>query len=149
MKRLRALSVALAGACLAPGCGSDDLLPPGPPSPSPTIQFLRAPTYGEAEGLLGRIEVAVWTAQGNPDSTPVAVRLTLGANPAGALLSGRLEATATNGLAVFDSVSIDRVGVGYTLVASAAGFGTATSAPFNIEPPTGPPTPLRAAPGPR
>lgn len=62
-----------------------------------------------------------------------AVTITLVA-PTGAHLGGTTVATATNGLASFATLSVDKVGTNYQLVASATGFASATSAPFSVSP---------------
>src|SRR5262249_25760399 len=52
----------------------------------------------------------------------------------GGTLSGTKTATVSNGLATFGGLSINKTGSGYTLAASAASLGGATSASFNITP---------------
>ena len=60
------------------------------------------------------------------------VTLGFGANPVGGILSGTNPQTAVAGAATFPDLSIDKVGVGYTLVASSGPLTPATSAPFNV-----------------
>jgi hypothetical protein len=60
------------------------------------------------------------------------VSLQLGANPGTGVLNGTTPATVTNGVATFSNLSISQAGIGYTLVASATGLGTVTSATFNV-----------------
>ena len=60
------------------------------------------------------------------------VFVALAANPSGGSLSGTTSAAATSGLAIFDTLVINRAGSGYTLVASAAGLASVTSAPFVV-----------------
>ena len=62
------------------------------------------------------------------------VTLAIGTNPGGATPGGTLTVAAVAGVATFSNISLDKVGVGYTLVASAAGLTGATSATFNISP---------------
>jgi hypothetical protein len=64
----------------------------------------------------------------------VSVTLALGANPGGATLtcSGGLSRTTVNGVAAFTGCRVDKVGVGYTLVATATGLTSATSALFDV-----------------
>ena len=69
--------------------------------------------------------VRVATA-GNP------VKLAIGANPGGGVLSGTTAVNAVNGVATFSGLSIDFAGTGYTLVASSATLTSATSAAFNV-----------------
>ena len=60
------------------------------------------------------------------------VVLAIGSNPSGGVLSGTLTAAAVNGMATFANLSINQVGAGYTLTASATGLTGATSDLFNI-----------------
>jgi len=61
------------------------------------------------------------------------VTTTLGANPGGGRLSGRTTVAASGGLAIFDSLRIDKPGTGYTLVATATGLRSATSNLFTVQ----------------
>ncbi len=62
------------------------------------------------------------------------VTLAIGINPGGGTLSGRTTVAASGGLAVFDSLRIDKPGVGYTLTATTtvSGVAAAISTPFTI-----------------
>jgi hypothetical protein len=60
------------------------------------------------------------------------VTLAIGSNPSGGTLSGTLTVTVVNGIATFSDLSIDLVGQGYTLHASATGLTDADSGPFSI-----------------
>jgi hypothetical protein len=62
------------------------------------------------------------------------VTVAIGTNPSGGVLSGTLTRAAVDGVAIFDDLSIDRTGLGYTLTASATGLSGATSAPFDVVP---------------
>jgi len=62
------------------------------------------------------------------------ITVALGANPGGATLSGTKTKTAVNGVATFSDLSVDKEGVGYTLVAAATSLTGATSAAFDIDP---------------
>ncbi len=64
----------------------------------------------------------------------VNVTLAFQANPSGATLSGGMATTNASGIASFPSLSVNKVGTGYTLAASATGFSGATSSAFNITP---------------
>ncbi len=62
------------------------------------------------------------------------VTLAIGINPGGGTLSGRTTVAASGGLAVFDSLRIDKPGAGYTLTATTtvSGVSAAISFPFTI-----------------
>jgi len=62
------------------------------------------------------------------------VTLAIGTNAGGGTLSGGTTVAASGGLAVFDSLRINKPGVGYTLTATttASGVAAATSSPFTI-----------------
>lgn len=61
------------------------------------------------------------------------ITFAIGTNPSGGVLSGTTTvATDASGNATFTDLSIDKVGTGYTLVASSAGLGSDTSSAFNV-----------------
>ena len=61
------------------------------------------------------------------------ILLSIGTNPSGGALSVTTNpVTATNGVATFSGVKIDKAGNGYTLTASSAGLVLGTSSPFDI-----------------
>jgi hypothetical protein len=60
------------------------------------------------------------------------VRVALGSSASGGRLSGTTSVAATSGVAFFDTLVINQAGSGYTLVASAPGFGSVASAPFIV-----------------
>ncbi|MGC4117296.1 MAG: invasin domain 3-containing protein [Myxococcales bacterium] len=68
--------------------------------------------------------------------TPVtgAVELKLGDNPGAATLGGTVSAAAVDGVATFADLTLNKVGKGYTLVASLAGVPDATSQRFDVGP---------------
>src|SRR5439155_1519711 len=81
------------------------------------------------------IQLTAEDAQGNTDPSFTGnVAVAIGANPGGGTLAGTTSVAAVNGVATFANVSIDKVGTGYTLAASATGPGGATSTAFNITP---------------
>jgi len=79
------------------------------------------------------IKVQVHDAGGNlvPTATD-SITLTINSNPSSGTLSGTLVVAAVSGEATFSNLSIDKVGTGYTLDATAGGLSTATSASFDI-----------------
>src|SRR5262249_25500313 len=55
-------------------------------------------------------------------------------NAGGGTLSGTTTVAASGGIATFSTLSIDKVGTGYTLAATDGSLGAGTSAFFNITP---------------
>ncbi|HEX9504765.1 MAG TPA: hypothetical protein VGA62_02045, partial [Acidimicrobiia bacterium] len=79
------------------------------------------------------VAVQAQDAQGNLVSTFTGtVTIAIGTNPAGGVLSGATSAVAVAGVATFANLSLDKVGTGYTLVASTSGLTSATSSSFNV-----------------
>ena len=81
------------------------------------------------------ITVSIEDAFGNVvTSSSASVALAIGTNAGGTgtVLSGGASIAAVNGVATFPAVSINKVGTGFTLVASSTGLTSATSSPFNI-----------------
>ncbi len=61
-----------------------------------------------------------------------AVVVTIGTNPGGGTLTGTTVVTAVSGIITYTNLSIDKAGVGYTLVGNYSGLTAATSNPFTI-----------------
>src|SRR5262245_15676944 len=81
------------------------------------------------------VRVAALDAFGNPaTSFSGTVSIAIGTNPAGGTLSGTQAVTAISGVAVFSTLSIDKVGSGYTLFATATGLTGVASTAFGITP---------------
>jgi len=90
----------------------------------------RGATVGDV--ITPAIQVAVRDTSGNPDPNFVGtVSVALGTNLSGAFLSGSRTVTVVSGIALFGDLSVDKVGT-YTLIATATGAGSATSAGFVI-----------------
>src|SRR5207247_10540398 len=62
------------------------------------------------------------------------VRVAIGTNPVGGTISGTTTIAAVAGVASFSTLSIDRVGAGYTLSATAFSLSGTTSVAFSIVP---------------
>ncbi|HET9707449.1 MAG TPA: hypothetical protein VFP39_04005 [Gemmatimonadales bacterium] len=60
------------------------------------------------------------------------IAMAIGTNPASGILSGTTSVAAVAGVASFSNLKIDKMGTGYTLVASSSGLTSAQSAPFDI-----------------
>jgi hypothetical protein len=78
------------------------------------------------------VTVAIQDAFGNATQATSSVTIALAANPGGATLSGTTTANAVNGVASFGNLSLDKVGTGYTLVASSSGLTATISFPFTV-----------------
>jgi len=85
------------------------------------------------QSITPALQVGVQDSLGNTVAVPAtSITIAIASNPAGGALSGTTTATTVNGVATFSNLSLNRVGLGYTLAASATGLANATSAPFNI-----------------
>ena len=83
------------------------------------------------------VQVGIVDAQGHLVNTATnQVTIAIGTNPSGGALSGTATVTAVAGLATFSNLSINNVGTGYTLAASATGLTGAASSAFSV---VGPP----------
>jgi MYXO-CTERM domain-containing protein len=78
--------------------------------------------------------VAVVDAFGNRTDQSVLVTMSLGGGGGGGALSGQTTVASSGGLATFPDLYVTRAASGYTLIASAEGLSSATSAPFEVGP---------------
>jgi len=103
-----------------------------------TLAFTVQPSNGTADEIITpAIQIAARDTLGNTDvNFAGAVTLSLSANPTGAFLEGTKTVVAFAGVASFGDVSVDRVGSGYTLRASASGATAATSGGFSVAAPS-------------
>ena len=108
------------------------------PGGAATLAFTQQPSSAVAgTAITPTIQVTARDANGNVATAFTgAVGLAIANNAGGGTLSGGGPVTAVNGVASFSNVSIDKVGTGYTLTASATGGGptAAASGGFNIAP---------------
>jgi YVTN family beta-propeller protein len=96
------------------------------------ITFDAQPRYSGTRMVFAPVVAVIRDALGSRvEGAASAVSLAIGANPGGAALSGTTTVNAVDGLARFDNLSIDRPGIGYTLVASTDGLTRTTNA-FNV-----------------
>lgn len=98
------------------------------------LSFTVGPTdAARGVSLAPSVKVSVLNADGSVDTTSTAsVTVALGNNPSGATLGGVVVVPAVAGVATFANVSVDKVGDGFTLVATAAGMASGTSSAFNV-----------------
>lgn len=108
-------------------------LPVIPPGPTKMV-FLQQPTDAVAGAAIAPpVRVALQNDAGQTVTTASgAVSIALAQNAAGVALGGTRMVMAENGIATFSDLSLDRVGLAYTLVVSAGTLPNVTSAPFNI-----------------
>ena len=108
-------------------------LNPAPPPAATHLVFTVQPSNTTAGGTISpAVQVAAQDDAGvTVTSFGGSITIALGTNPAGGTLSGTKIVTAVNGVAAFSTLSIDNAGNGYTLVATATGLASATSAPFS------------------
>jgi hypothetical protein len=81
------------------------------------------------------LRVEVQDAVGNvvtASTAGITVAITSGTGTPGATLGGTLTKNALSGVALFNDLTIDRVGSGYTLTATASGLTSATSTAFGV-----------------
>ncbi|MBC7594949.1 MAG: DUF3494 domain-containing protein [Kineosporiaceae bacterium] len=99
------------------------------------LAFSVSPSTSVVNAVLSpRIAVTVQSTDGSPVATSgIQIDIAIGVNPAAGVLAGSLTAlTSATGTATFPGLSIDSIGVGYTLVATSAGLTSATSPSFAI-----------------
>ena len=120
---------------------------PGAPT---KLAFVQGPTNTAAGSSMSpAVTVAVEDANGNIETTnnTATVSLAIGTNPSSGALTGGGAVTVSAGVATFPSLSINKTGNAYTLVASSSpSYTAATSSAFNITP--GAPTQLSFIQGP-
>lgn len=101
------------------------------------LAFTVQPSSGTAgQTIAPAIQVSVQDALGNRVTSSTApVTIAIGTNPSGALLSGTKTVAAVSGIATFSDLSLDKGGIGYTLVAASSPLASATSAAFDVSTP--------------
>jgi|GEM_PF-496128 len=97
------------------------------------LVFVTPPAHGVAgEAFTPSVRVALVDKFDNPTASTASVTVALGGNPGGGTLSGTRTVSAVGGVATFSSLALDKVGTGYTLVATSGALPSATSGAFNI-----------------
>lgn len=104
------------------------------PGVATQLFFTVSPSNTVAGALIApAVQVTARDAQGNTATGFTGnVTLAIGTNPVNGTLSGSSSVPAAGGVATFSNLTIDKVGTGYTLNASATGPAGATSGTFNI-----------------
>jgi hypothetical protein len=100
------------------------------------IAFRSAPTASipAATPIDPSVQLELRDRYGNLTTATNTVSIALGVNPGGATLSGTLSQAAVSGVATLTDLKINKVGAGYTLVASSSGVPATTSQPFGVKP---------------
>ncbi|MGH7678833.1 MAG: hypothetical protein ACRENU_10230 [Gemmatimonadaceae bacterium] len=108
-------------------------------TPPPTqLVFLTQPTDVAAQNpIIPSVRIGVQNANGQisgSGSVAVTISLVPGTGAPGASLIGGAASNTFNGIVLFANLRIDTPGAGYQLLASATGFPSVASAPFNVTP---------------
>ena len=82
------------------------------------------------------ISVTILDGSNNATTTTADVTVAVGTNPSGGTLGGTLTVTAVNGTATFSDLTVNKSGVGYTLMATSSSLLGATSNAFTVSCPT-------------
>ena len=86
-----------------------------------------------ASSIAPSVTVSIEDTLGNVVTTANnSVSIAIGTNPSSGTLNGTTPVTAAAGVATFSNLSINKVGTGYTLTASATGLTGSTSSAFNV-----------------
>ena len=103
-------------------------------SPTTHLAFSVEPASAVAGQSIGTVTVQLLDASGNLDGDDTSsVTLAIGTNAGGGTLGGAITAQASDGVATFNNVFINKAGSGYTLTASDGSLITgAVSSSFNI-----------------
>ncbi len=104
----------------------------GPPA---RLTFITQPRDAMDHVLFDSLKILVQDNQGNTvtaSTASVTIGITSGTGAAGATLSGTSTRSAETGLVIFDDLSIDLVGTGYTLTATSAGVSNDTTVAFRV-----------------
>ena len=106
------------------------------PGAATQLTFTQEPTDAASGAALSpAVTVTALDADGNvATGFAGAISLAIANNAGAGTLSGGAGVTPVNGVATFAGLSIDKVGTGYTLAASATGVAGATSTGFSITP---------------
>ncbi|MFZ9595112.1 MAG: Ig-like domain-containing protein [Bdellovibrionia bacterium] len=102
-----------------------------------SLSFITHPPSSATAGTPFNTVVQVYDAYTNPVTTsPVNVTLSISNNPTSATLVGTnpVATSISDGKATFNSLSIQKIGSNYTLMASVPGISSATSSAFTITP---------------
>ncbi len=103
--------------------------------PAAKVVFVVQPSAVVAGAAIAPpVSVVVRDANDNPVTTATSVTLTLGGGTVGAALTGTTTQTSSisDGTVIFNNLSVNLAGLGYTLAVSGTGLTGATSTGFNV-----------------
>ena len=96
------------------------------------LKFVTQPSNAAVgQPITPPVSVETVNASGNKVNSSAPITIALGNNPGGATLGGTTTEDAVDGVATFSDLTLNKPGVGYTLVASSPGLTAATSNAFN------------------
>ena len=123
---LTATSVALTGATSAGFTISA--------GPAAKLTFATSPpaTVTAGVGINPAVSVRIEDAQGNLTTSTASVTIGIGVNPGTSTLGGTTSAPASGGVASFSTLTLNKIGTGYTLTAASSGLTGSTSSAFNV-----------------
>ena len=105
---------------------------------APVLSFFSQPNTANTGQIMSTVQVVAVDSVGGVAATfEGAVTISLASNSTGAGLNGTTTVRASDGVATFTNLSVDRAGT-YTLRASASGATAVTSDPFTITTPATP-----------
>ncbi|HEX8450571.1 MAG TPA: hypothetical protein VF647_00675, partial [Longimicrobium sp.] len=112
--------------------GPFDITPGAPAALAFTVQ---PSSVAAGSAIAPAVQVAIIDADSNVVATAAdTVRIAIGTNPSAGSLTGTVAVAAVGGIATFADLSIDKVGTGYTLIASSGTLTAATSGTFDVTP---------------
>ena len=125
------VGIVLCGVALSGCSGHEGPVQPG--AAAAKLVFTVQPgNAASGAAIAPSVQVAVQDAQGNTVTrATTSITVAIG-NPASGTLSGTTTVAAVGGVATFSTLSLNQVGVGCTLTASASGLTGAMSSAFNI-----------------
>jgi hypothetical protein len=102
--------------------------------PAKTLVFTVQPTTGAAGvAITPAVQVTAYDSLNNIATGFTGnVAMAIGTNPSAGILSGTTSVAAVAGVASFANLKIDKMGTGYTLIASSSGLTNIQSAPFDV-----------------
>jgi hypothetical protein len=106
-----------------------------PPGPATSLTFTAGPASVTAGVQIATVTVTALDDGGhtaNAFASPITLSIINGTGTAGATLSGTTTVNASNGVATFTTLSIDKSGSGYSLQAAASGLTSAASGTFSV-----------------